>query len=445
MKRYFSPAAIAYGACFAAALMFSQQVFAIQTFTVNTTLDQPDTDPNDHVCQTSAGTCSLRAAIMQANYVTSTDVTIVVPAGTYTLTTPSVFYGGDDLSELTLATPASGSPAITIVGAGASTTIIDGNGDNRVFSVGVARAATIREVTIRNGSWTWGAGIENAGTLTLDHVLVSGNAHALVGGGIDNRGNLTVRFSSIVGNTGSSGGGVYNRSGASLTAVASTVASNSADNGGGLLNAGGGTMIIFNSTIAGNHATTSGGGVASDGSGSSGTFYNTTIVCNDADHDNNKTGSGGGIFFVGSGSTLNVSNSLLAGNYVGNTQPVYSDCDGSGTLNMPLYDFSLIGSSPGTTGSCTVYGVFGTWDFINSIDYLGALHDNGGPTQTVALLSGSNAINSAGRFDTGLCLDQNSQPIQTDQRGFPRNFGSCDVGAFEYGAVSDVIFKYGFE
>ena len=443
MKYYFSPAAIAYGACFATALMFSPQVFAIQTFIVNTTLDQPDTDPNDHVCQTSVGTCSLRAAIMQANYVTSTDVTIVVPAGVYTLTTPSVFHGGDDLSELTLATPASGSPAITIVGAGTATTIIDGNGDNRVFSVGFARAATIREVTIRNGSWTWGAGIKNAGTLTLDHVLVSGNANALVGGGIDNSGNLTVRFSSIVGNTASSGGGVYNRSGGSLTAIASTVASNSADNGGGLFNADGGTMIIVNSTIAGNHAITSGGGVASDGSGSSGTFYNATIVYNDADHDNNGTGNGGGIFFVGSGSTLNFSNSLLAGNYVGNTQPVYSDCDGIGTLVMNGYGFSLIGSSPGTSGACTVYGDFGTHDFLNSTDYLGTLQSNGGPTQTVALLSGSNAIDTAGAIQR--CRDQNSQPIQTDQRGFPRNVGPCDVGAFEYGAIDDVIFRDGFE
>ncbi len=125
MEHYFSSAAIAYGACFAAALMFAPQVFAIQTFTVNTTLDQADADPNDHVCQTS------------------TDVTIIVPACTYTLSTPSVFYGGDDLSELTLATPTSGNPAVTIVRADASTTIIDGNGHNRVFLVGASRTATI--------------------------------------------------------------------------------------------------------------------------------------------------------------------------------------------------------------------------------------------------------------------------------------------------------------
>lgn len=442
MKHYFNPAAIAY-ACFATALTFAPQVFAVQTFTVNTTLDQPDADPNDHVCQTSTGTCSLRAAIMQGNYVTSTDVTIVVPAGTYTLTTPSNFFGGDDLSELDLTSPASGSPAITIVGAGASTTIIDGNGDNRVFSVGFARTATIRDVTIRNGSWLWGAGIENGGALTLDHVSVSGNANASVGGGIDNSGNLMIRSSSVVGNSASSGGGIYNRASGSLIAVASTVASNSADNGGGLYNEDGGVMLTVNSTIAGNHAITSGGGVASYGSGGSGTFYNSTIVYNNADRDNHFAGSGGGVAFLGSGNTLHLRNSLLAGNYLG-TRAVYSDCDGTGTLEMSNNSFSLIGSSPGTTGACTVYGNFGSHDFLNSVDFLGALQDNGGPTQTVALLSGSNAIDATNPVSG--CLDQNSQTIRTDQRGFPRNVGArCDVGAFEYGAIDEIIFDNGFD
>ncbi len=178
-------------------------------------------------------------------------------------------------------------------------------------------------------------------------------------------------------------------------------------------------------------------------SGPGGTFYNSTIVYNDADHDGNGMGSGGGVY-AGSGASLNIHNSLLAGNYVGNLQPVNSDCDGSGTLVMYTYRFSLIGSSPGTTGACTVYGDFGTHDFLNSVDYLGALQDNGGPTQTVALLSGSNAIDTTYVYPG--CLDQNSQPIQADQRGFPRiACPRCDVGAFEFGAVDEIIFDNVFD
>ena len=52
---------------------------------------------------------------------------------------------------------------------------------------------------------------------------------------------------------------------------------------------------------------------------------------------------------------------------------------------------------------------------------LGPLHDNGGPTETHALLSGSPAIN---QIPMAAC------EVDTDQRGFPRD-SMCDVGAFE--------------
>ena len=56
------------------------------------------------------------------------------------------------------------------------------------------------------------------------------------------------------------------------------------------------------------------------------------------------------------------------------------------------------------------------------------LADNGGPTLTHALLSGSNAI------DDGInsCPDHNGAPLATDQRGVARPQGNaCDIGAFE--------------
>ena len=67
---------------------------------------------------------------------------------------------------------------------------------------------------------------------------------------------------------------------------------------------------------------------------------------------------------------------------------------------------------------------------------LGALANNGGPTQTHALLPGSPAIDSG---SNALAVDQNGIPLSTDQRGagFDRiqNNGSgvsrVDIGAFE--------------
>ncbi len=46
---------------------FSACYHAVERFTVNTTGDEPDADPNDQLCLTAIGTCTLRAAIEQAN------------------------------------------------------------------------------------------------------------------------------------------------------------------------------------------------------------------------------------------------------------------------------------------------------------------------------------------------------------------------------------------
>jgi hypothetical protein len=58
---------------------------------------------------------------------------------------------------------------------------------------------------------------------------------------------------------------------------------------------------------------------------------------------------------------------------------------------------------------------------------LGPLQNNGGPTHTHALLSGSVAIDAAAD-----CTDATGAPITDDQRGVARPHGAaCDVGAFE--------------
>ena len=62
---------------------------------------------------------------------------------------------------------------------------------------------------------------------------------------------------------------------------------------------------------------------------------------------------------------------------------------------------------------------------------LGAIGDNGGPTQTIPLLAGSPAIDAGNNSDA---LDATGQPLATDQRGsgFPRIQGrSVDIGSFE--------------
>ncbi len=82
------------------------------------------------------------------------------------------------------------------------------------------------------------------------------------------------------------------------------------------------------------------------------------------------------------------------------------------------------------------------WDFIagNSV---GPLQDNGGPALTHALLAGSEAIDATTAQG---CIGEGGIPLPTDLRGAPSIAGlRCDVGAFEFGAVSDRIFGNGFE
>ncbi len=73
---------------------------------------------------------------------------------------------------------------------------------------------------------------------------------------------------------------------------------------------------------------------------------------------------------------------------------------------------------------------------LNVDPLIAELADNGGGTETHALLEGSPAIDAA---DASNC-------VQLDQRGFWRTDGACDIGAFERGAIPNVlVFEDGFE
>jgi hypothetical protein len=63
------------------------------------------------------------------------------------------------------------------------------------------------------------------------------------------------------------------------------------------------------------------------------------------------------------------------------------------------------------------------------------LQNNGGPTQTIALLPTSPAVNAIpARYCTAI---DGVTPIATDQRGLPRPQGpACDIGAYEYLAIT---------
>lgn len=117
------------------------------------------TDPAASACSTTGvPPCSLRDAITFAN--ANPGTTLQLLTGTYTLTVGQ------------LAVTAN----ITLTGAGASSTIIDGNRGTRIFDISSGATMAINGMTLQHGSaTTTGGGIRNAGSLSLANVTLAAN------------------------------------------------------------------------------------------------------------------------------------------------------------------------------------------------------------------------------------------------------------------------------
>lgn len=399
-------------------------------FTVNTVADLIDDNAGNGACHTSANTCSLRAAIMEANRssIVGARILIALPAGNYRLTRAPSDINGDDSGDLNLTAPSAGQ-SITLLGVGSASTIIDANHTDRALRIEGGRVATIAQLTIRNGSVTGASGggiLMSFSTVTIEDSVIEANQSANNGGGIHNGFSaLSIVRSTIRSNTaGYTGGGlfVFGRT----TIRDSTLSGNGAEEGGGIQNSD--ELYMINSTLSGNYAYGDGGGIYNSDSAF---LYNTSIVDNDANHQSVMFGSGGGVF-TQMGARFVVFNTLIVGNTNHGSYPW--DCNG----NLEAYGNNLL-SVVGAIQNCTIPNLFG-WALMTR-SALGPLRDNGGPSATHALLAGSLAINATSIQG---CVGPSDIALTTDQRGLPRGMGSaCDVGAFEYGA--GVIFESGFE
>ncbi|HTZ44398.1 MAG TPA: hypothetical protein VMB79_11105, partial [Jatrophihabitans sp.] len=249
------------------------------TFTVSTTADIA---ANAGACGNSGITTppsplSLREATCLANNVGGT-VTIVIPAGHYTLTSGELAPG-----------KASGQ-TITITGAGSASTIIDGNNASRVLNIDGGSVggvnASISGVTITKGHDTTygGAGIldgsytsSTSDSLSISNSVISNNTavgSSQPGGGIQMYGGqLTITNTTISGNTSNvEGSGVYYQatgtaSPEGLTATGSTFSGNNVANtvtsgasGGALALVGvaGTTYTVTGDQFTGNSASSNG-------------------------------------------------------------------------------------------------------------------------------------------------------------------------------------------
>jgi CSLREA domain-containing protein len=382
-------------------------------FTVNSTGDGDNVTLGagcDADSNTPGEQCTLRAAIEEANALSSDD-TIEFAIST----TDPGFDPGSGMStiNLTKALPDLSAPVV-IMGPGANLLTVrrTTGGNYGMFIVTTTGAVTLSGMTISNGAAVSGGGILNVNGATVN---VSGCALTL--------------------NSAGRGGGVANDGTGRVNIDTSTLDGNSAtDRGGGIANRTTGIVSVANSTLANNAAMPSGlgGAIGNFGSGAV-TVTNSTISGNSAS-------AGGGIFnffdfFGGQTSTVRVRSSLIAGN---------TAIDVSGDFSSQGFNWiGNAGNAPPTnffdhgTGFDAATDEVGTADapLDPRLDPNG-LHDNGGPTKTIALRCGSRAIDkgtSAGL--TGV--------LTTDGRGvgFARTFDDAapnvaggdgtDIGAFE--------------
>jgi CSLREA domain-containing protein len=408
-------------------------VFAAATFSVNSTADIPDENPGDGICRTASNntTCTLRAAIMEANALPTikgqVDTINLQPNTTYTLTRAGEDDSGlnGDLDVL---------DSVTIIGAGPASTILDANGavtNDRVMEI-LQGVVHISGVAFRHGKQSGGSGgggIRNAGgTLTLQNCAITDNTSA-VGGGVSTQATTTVIASTISGNQ---GGGIFQNSGSTLTVVNSTISGNSGAAFGGGIGAAGATFNAINTTISGNSTVGYGGGLYV--AGASVGLYNVTVAANQANSAGIGTATGGGMYNTG-GATVALSNSIITNNeYIpggGSMLHVIDDC--SGAFTSTGYNIVTVV----VAAHCTITGSYST-----AGASLGLLQNNGGPTLTHALLVGSAAVDAGN--PSGCAYNDNPDAILiSDQRGVPRPNGPrCDLGAFE---LDYIIFQDGFE
>jgi len=389
-----------------------------------------------------SGPGSLRQAVLDSDTAANglPDTITFAPglAGTITLTTGELAH----------------TDALTINGPGADKLAISGNGASRIFnheSGPVGYWLILNGLTLRDALAPGDGGAIRMGDeiLILNNCAFVNNATATGAGGAiafvgGQGGTLQVTDCTFINNISdgggaiflnapsavttierstfdlnvafSGGGAIYVANGGSLSIAASTLSNNltggSDTDGGGIFfsgKVGASGFTIRNSTLSGNSAPGRGGAIALYFAEGAVTVQNSTIVANSAAA---KTGGGGFASNV-SATSLLLESSILSLNLA---------------PNSPNKDVATPGSvfaktsAPGTSkaGAATYIDLGGNLA-PNADLKLGQLADNGGPTRTHALLSGSPCINAG----------SNPAAAPTDQRGLARSVGGVDIGAYE--------------
>jgi CSLREA domain-containing protein len=261
---------------------------------------------------------------------------------------------------------------------------LDGASSYRIFKVTQAGNLTVKNMTFQNG--------KPAAPCEFDIDMPS------CGGAIYTDGSLTVINSTFSGNTAGTGGAIWIGAG-TANIESSTFKGNSVTSTGGAILNLLGVANIINSTFYGNTAGELGGAILND--------INLLNLKSNT-FSNNSAALGGAVY--NSAGTMTFANNILANSTSG------GDCYNEYPWGeISLNANNLIETNAASPNRC------GSPSFIAD-PKLGPLADNDGPTQTMALLPGSPAINTG----------EDANCAASDQRGIIRPQGiHCDIGAYE--------------
>lgn len=430
-----------------------------------------------------SGPGSLRQAMIDAE--TDGDDSLITFAANVTGTIPvssQLEIDGD--GDLTIQGPGSG--VLSLVGDGNNRILyMDGSWTGDVASVS---GLTITGGQTPGGS---GAGIKfyDCGDcdLVLDDVVVTGNTAFEDGGGIQmyGAGDLTITNSVISGNSAQGGGGINFYDSGALSISSTTVSGNTAQSwGGGLYFYNAESLTILASTFAGNRAAGGSGGAFWAGGRFEPTQSAPILIANSTFTGNSTNRDGGAIaLYTGQ---VQIFQSTISGNdagsdigdglYVGNQvapfaagqdrgrdrgekpatkedgtpktpkEPGGTEVGPQAIVGPVVITGSIVSGNAGTdigtnsapadvTSTSNLIGTVTSGVNLTSIETimssnpgLGPLASNGGPTQTMALLATSAALN------TGPATVPSFPNNTTDQRGagYPRVVGGrVDIGAYE--------------
>ncbi len=409
------------------------------------------------------GWCSLREAIASANHDSQVfngsgecsagnpgaDTILLTLDVTLTITDNNADEnGGNGLPVIT--------STITISGAGHTLARDEGSPPFRFFYLLNQNSSdlTLNDITVSNGGYTdtfdggalyipWG---NNAKVMIEDSTFSDNQAR--FGGAIATSGYPTFRVnnSRFLANYSTDGGGAitYHCCSGLKTIINSLFDGNSTGVSGGAIGVNAGNRIV-NSTFINNHADDKGGAVSYPPDRPA-SLYNVTIVGNTASE-------GGGLYTQDNlGIARKLYNSIISGNRASSSGDNCARSNGLigveaknnlfGTNGDPG---GCIGFDPSSTGNITATGSLGTIVEVDG-DGKAVLADNGGGTETIALIQNSPAVDAG---DDSLLPNESSlgidgdgdgivdDPIDYDQRTEPRPSQlSTDIGAYELGHVN---------